>query len=357
MESTKSLIGIVSAIILSQWMAFSAGAADKTESNVILLTLDGVRWQEVFHGVDEQLSQGKPLGTKTIFPFLTGTLTKQGMLIGDRQGGDEVTVANPWLNSLPAYQSIMAGSAQPCRSNACGQIGVETLPERLAKVIGGNRRNFATIASWEKISDAAEHVPGTTFVNAGMRALDDGRSDSELEALNKAQQEDTPPWGNARFDKYTFQHAMRYLKLHKPRFLFISLDDSDEWGHKNNYPNYVSTLRQYDQWIEKLVSTLDEMGDYGKATTLIVMTDHGRGDGEDWKEHGSGYPSSKFTWFYIRSPKTITASSASGGRSLASIRRPFSHADIRPTIEALFELPDLPQRSEGRPITEVLSKP
>ncbi len=300
-------------------------------SNVVLVTLDGVRWQEVFHGIDP----GQSTEPNTpVFPFLSGELSKQGPLYGDVLRGDTVTVANKAQNSLPGYQSIMAGATQPCFTNMCGRIKVETLQERLIQDLKLQPEQVATIASWEKISLAVEHVQGSHFINAGNRPLKLESNERSLE-INQQQEADTPNWKDARYDKYTFAHAMNYLKSKRPRFLFISLNDSDEWGHKGKYEQYLATLRQHDAWIKELVTTLDELGDYGKQTTLIVTTDHGRGDGNDWNDHGSGYPGSKSVWIYGRSPYSKTAPK--------SIRAPaakqnFSHLDIRPTIEATFGL-------------------
>jgi hypothetical protein len=299
--------------------------------NVILLTLDGVRWEEVFHGVD----QGQSLDSNPgIFTYLLNTLSKQGVLYGDKTRGETVSVANKPQNSLPAYQSIMAGATQPCGSNLCGRINVETLPERLLMDLNLKPEQVATIASWEKIALAAEHNEGTTFVNAGNRAF---KNADEVDAkINKEQAENTPPWKDARYDEYTIAHALHYLKKNQPRFMFISLNDSDEWGHKGNYGRYVSTLRQHDGWIKELVSTLDSMGQYGKNTTLIVTTDHGRGDGNDWNEHGSGYADSKSIWLFGRSPYSISHKGSATRVPASQIV--YTHLDIRPTIEATFGL-------------------
>ncbi|MGK5084786.1 alkaline phosphatase family protein [Bdellovibrionota bacterium FG-1] len=308
--------------------------------NVILLTLDGVRWEEVFQGVDP----GQSLDSNPkVFDFLLGTLSQEGFLVGDRSRGEIVNVGNRAQNSLPGYQSIMGGATQPCETNACGRIKVETFPERIVQDLGLRTDQVATIASWEKIALAAEHVEGTTFVNAGNRPFQlPSGPDPEIEALNQQQAQDPTPWAYARFDKYTFAHALHFLKKERPRFLFIALNDSDEWGHKGKYEKYLATLRQQDSWVKELVTTLNGMGDYGAQTTLIITTDHGRGDGNDWNEHGSGYKDSKSVWIYGRSPYTRTVQARAGTHTHSRIpasKPAYSHLDIRPTIEAIFGLP------------------
>ena len=322
-------------LFLHSTVSPSAAIADPTQgANVILLTLDGVRWEEVFHGTDP----GQSLDANPkVFEFLLGTLSKQGPLMGDRKRGESVKVSNHAQNSLPGYQSIMAGSPQPCNSNACGRISVETFPERIAHDLGFKPEQVAVISSWEKIAHAVEHVPGSLFVNAGPQPLAVGTSaDAEAEAINKAQAADSPPWHSARYDKYTFAHSMNFLKKHKPRFMFISLNDSDEWGHKGKYDKYIETLRQQDTWIKELVTTLDNMGEYGQKTTLIITTDHGRGDANEWDEHGSGYANSGAVWLYGRSPYSRSLPAVKQRSPASEIS--FSHVDIRPTIETIFGL-------------------
>jgi hypothetical protein len=306
------------------------------QANVVFITLDGVRWEEVFQGVDPGQSVDS---NPEVFSFLKGTLSGQGVLIGDKARGETVQVANKHLNSLPGYQSIMAGAPQPCGSNFCGRIPVETMQERITHDLALQPEEVATISSWEKIAYAVEHVEGTTFVNAGNRPLLIGGREPlnpEAAAINAQQAKDPAPWKDARKDKYTFAHALNYLKAKKPRFLYISLNDSDEWGHRRKYDEYLSTLRQHDSWIKELSATLASMGDYGKNTTLIITTDHGRGSGNDWHEHGAGYQDSGAVWIYGQSPYTAKSIPSKTRMPAASVV--YSHLDIRPTIEASFGL-------------------
>lgn len=324
---------------------FMSRMADASDGNVILLMLDGVRWQEVFRGVDKGLADSE---SGEIFSLMKHEYGRDGLILGNRDAGSEMRVANGSLMSLPAYQSIMAGFPQPCKDNDCGRIKVETLQERLVRDLGLPQKDVATIASWRQISYAVERTSGRTFVNAAIQPLDDGTADPVFEKLNRAQAGDVPPWGNARFDKYTFAHAMHYLKKHRPRFMFISLNDSDEWAHKSEYDRYVATLRQYDRWIKTLVETLQNMDAYGRNTTLIVTTDHGRGDGSiTWAHHGWFLPEAKHIWLFGLGPWIGRArgDAWTGG---------YTHVDIRPTIEAALGLTPTKCEQCGQVIRELI---
>ncbi|MEM7148926.1 MAG: phosphoglyceromutase, partial [Pseudomonadota bacterium] len=119
----KSMIKItgLSLILLFNNVALAA------QQNVVLVTLDGVRWQEVFNGADNKLINNKefvkqPAQLKSQFwhespqqrqqllmPFLTQTIAKQGVIIGDRAKGSTMSVSNPWYFSYPGYNEILTG--------------------------------------------------------------------------------------------------------------------------------------------------------------------------------------------------------------------------------------------------------
>ena len=50
----------------------------------------------------------------------------------------------------------------------------------------------------------------------------------------------TTPWYFARFDKSTWARAMSAVEK-RPRFLWISLNDADEWAHRGSKDNYQNT--------------------------------------------------------------------------------------------------------------------
>ena len=275
-------------------------AAPPPADNVVLVTLDGTRWQEFLgNAPDAALAAGDKAPT---FPTFWSTYAGQGVVLGDEDLGSVMTISNSVSISLPGYQSIMAGATQPCRDNDCGRITVETFPERLVRDLGLARSDAVVVASWDRIANAVEHVKGTLSVDA-------------------------PP--GTRDDAVTWTLAEAALAK-KPRFLYISLNDADEFGHQHNYPQYLATLRRYDAWLDELFKTIAASGDWGNRTAVIVTTDHGRGLGPQWTDHGH-IPAAHRIWLYAR---------GSGIRSGGRLGKGFSgqHTDIRATIEALYGL-------------------
>lgn len=297
------------------------GSPAEDDPNVILLTWDGVRREEFFLNRPDRRLETRDAAE--LFPRLWGARRAEGTVWGDPDGGDGFGISNPFVVSLPAYQSIMAGSPQRCLNNECGRVRNQTFPERLVKELGLAREKVAVVASWPRIALAVEEKEGTIFVDAGAG-------------------------GNTRNDFETWPVALAYLQEKRPRFLYISLNDSDDFGHAGDYPNYLRMLRQYDQWLDELFTALDGMGAYGANTTVLVTTDHGRGHGKDWKNHNALRPMAARIFLFARGPRVKKGAQGSGVRA---------HRDIRPTIEKLFGLKPRSCLLCGDPLPELFSAP
>lgn len=283
------LLILIFACILLPISAFATDT-DNRITNVIYITLDGTRWQEVY------------LSHK-YFPHFWQKYANSFSFYGKPKSDDTIEVASTPI-SLPSYQSQMAGYLQPCANNSCGRIQVETLPENLVHTYGFSRKDVAVFASWYEISYAVEHINGTTFTNAGNMPVADPltqQADKEMDKINQEQALDHPE-GSDRFDKYTFAQALHYFKKYQPKFLWIALQDSDEAAHEGDWPEYLRKIAFYDQAMDNLFKTLKRLKLY-KSTLVIVTTDHGRGNGKNWITHGVKIPESKQTWALVMNGK------------------------------------------------------
>jgi arylsulfatase A-like enzyme len=136
------------------------------------------------------------------------------------------------------------------------------------------------------------------------------------------------PEDTTRFDKYTIDQATHYFETYFPRFLWISLDDADEAAHANNRPDYEAALKLYDNFIDSLMTKLKDLH-LDQKTMVIVTTDHGRGVGRKWTDHGPDTLSSKFTWAFVINGELLPV-------ALPHSEVKYSTLSIRPTIEAVF---------------------
>ena len=190
--------------------------ADAARSNVVLIVLDGVRWQDFFDAPGAALLEEE---STPRMPYIWRELARRGVAFGDRTRGNSARVTlrsalRPRL-SLPSYQAMLAGFAQPCPDNDCGKIGTETLPEALRRRLSLRREEVAVFASWSGLELAVARDPTSLHIDAGsaVAVVKDG--------------EELP-----RADSLTFDLAIEHLRSERPRFLFISLDLADQRGHR-----------------------------------------------------------------------------------------------------------------------------
>ena len=100
--------------------------------NILLVTSDGLRWQEVFGGADSALMNKEDGGVvnpsllksefggdkpevrrKLLMPFLWTTIAKNGQIFGNVNAGSEVRVTNGKNFSYPGYNEILTGVGGP----------------------------------------------------------------------------------------------------------------------------------------------------------------------------------------------------------------------------------------------------
>jgi hypothetical protein len=287
--------------------------------HVIYFTLDGVRWQDVFLNHD-------------YLPLLWHKHAKNAAIYGAPGTNSTMEVASIPV-SLPSYQSQMAGSVPqngPCGDNECGRITVETFPEALVKRHHFLKKDVASISSWEVTDYAVESSADTIFNNNGTRPMydpDTHTADTVMENVNQQQVADYPG-DDTRLDKHTFAQAMHYFEKYQPRFLWISFGDADEYAHADKLDEYHQALRFSDQALDQLIALLHKMH-LEDDTMIIVTTDHGRGNGDNWTDHGEEFPESKQTWAFVFNGELTPISEEKGVKH-------FSTLSIRPTVEKVF---------------------
>ncbi len=273
--------------------------------NVVLITLDGVRWQEVFNGADNSLINNtdfvkKPEQLKTQFwaktanerqqllmPFLTQVVAKKGIIIGDRANGSTMSVSNPWYFSYPGYNEILTGEVdENINSNNKVLNPNKTILERLDK-LPEFKSSTALFGSWDVFPYIVNTKRSNVYVNAGFMSIEENLfTDAPL--LNALQNEIPSPWYNVRLDSFTYRFAKAYMLAKKPKLLVISLGETDDFAHDGHYDQYLKSARQSDAFIKDLWATIQTTAGYKNNTTLIITTDHGRGNNaNDWQHHSS----------------------------------------------------------------------
>jgi hypothetical protein len=92
------------------------------------------------------------------------------------------------------------------------------------------------------------------------------------------------------------------------------------------------------------------MPEYKDTTTLVVLPDHGRGEGAKWTDHGQDIPESSQTWMAWMGPDTA----ALGERKNTG---PVTESQVAATLAALLgEDYHAAVPTSGAPIADVVGK-
>jgi phosphopentomutase/2,3-bisphosphoglycerate-independent phosphoglycerate mutase family metalloenzyme len=323
---------------------------------VVLVVVDGVRWQELFGGADRQLAGSrsydvsKLTSAAKLVPNLQRLIETRGVALGAPRVGPPMMASGPNFISLPGYMEIFSGRTHTsCGDNRCPAPPSRTLVDDVREYAASSAEDVAVISSWAPIGRAAATMPGQVAMSAGRARIENPTAfegDSTLEAMmaRGARARAWPGDADYRPDAYTAPIALRYLETRRPRFLFIGLGDTDEYAHRNDYRGYVGALRDFDATMGDLAATLDRMGDRGRHTTVLVTTDHGRS--RDFRDHGGEWPESANVWL-------VAFGGEVGVRGIAPASAPRRLADVAPTVRVLLGLPQDPAADAGNAIEEI----
>lgn len=290
--------------------------------NVIIVTTDGFRWQEVFNGANHELAVSKkfsqgdsavilqkywdkdPEASRAkLLPFMWGTIAKQGQIYGNRAFGNYMNTANPYWFSYPGYNEIFTGYPDvQVNSNDFKNNPNETVLEYLNKQNKFKGR-VAAYGAWDAF-DKIFNKPRAGFPVVAAFEKTGGQKPTEKEKLLNAMLADSyKPWGKDEcLDVFTHYEAMEYLKNNKPRVLYIGYGETDEWAHAGNYRSYLDAARQVDQWLSDLWIYVQHDPFYKNQTALIITTDHGRGENNEWTSHGKSIKGANEMWFAVMGP-------------------------------------------------------
>jgi hypothetical protein len=302
----------------------AGGATEQHTRNVILVTLDGLRWQDVFRGAEDARLVDLPGTTadrdafrhrfatgsaemrrELLLPFLWNVAAEEGQLLGNVDRGSVAAVTNTQLFSYPGYQELLGGFADPdIRSNAKRPNPNPNVLEWLDGRPGFEGR-VAAFCSWDVFPYILNRERNGLYVVAGREPLPDETLSERQSFLDQLVRDIQPPWDGVRGDALTFWSALEYLRERHPRVLYIALDETDSYAHDGRYDRYLEAAQRSDRLLATLWDTVQSMPDYSGSTTLIVTTDHGRGDGEEsWKQHGARIDGADRIWIAILGPDT-----------------------------------------------------
>lgn len=302
----------------------SVGAAESKTKNIFLLTADGLRWQEVFRGAEE-MPLTKEFGNhgssnaihkafwretpearrEALMPFLWGTVAKQGQLWGNRDQGSDVRVSNGHNFSYPGYNEFLTGVADAkidsndkilnpntnvfewlhTKPEFRGRVAAAVNWDVLPWILNGPRGGFPVWSAWE-VPSGTQRLPVP-------------------EALTEMAERSRTVWANVVLDTFVGYAAKHALRTIKPRALYVSFGETDDWAHEGNYERYLKAAREFDRFVGEMWALAQSLPEYRGTTTFLITVDHGRGPAPvAWKNHGKEVADSAWIWFGVIGPDT-----------------------------------------------------
>lgn len=371
-----NIASISAAVVLAATGNFSAQtqtAGQRKTRNVVLIVVDGLRWQEVFSGADAALLNTEKGGSwakpeilkrfywrdnieerrKALFPFLWGVVATQGQLFGNQHKESVAQVTNGRAFSYPGYNEILTGVPDPkIDSNEFGPNPNVTVFEWLNRQ-PDFRGKVAVFGTWNTYKDIFNERRSNLIMHAGWDIpYQDKNLTPRQEMMNDLYRHTTKLDDEDLYDSFLQVALLDFLRSNHPRLLFVGYGEPDNWAHSGRYDLVLESAHGFDHFVEQLWNSLQAIPEYRDQTTFIITTDHGRGSGlDDWKEHGVEQKGSENIWIAVLGPDTQPL----GERANIA---PVSQAQISATMAAFFgkdfrsEFP-----SAGLPLVDVLPQP
>lgn len=293
------------------------------QKNLVIVTIDGVRWQEVFGGADSALLfSNKYISTDSaekvhqywaddvfqrrekLFPFLWNVMAKQGQLYGNRNYENNMQVKNRYWFSYPGYNEIFSGYPDTLinsndykpNPNIHFLSFINRHPYYNNKVVA--------FTNWSAFGRILNEDKCGFLVSYGNKPLQKSITTKSkvLDALSNMQSTMPELWETDRLDGLTYAITKEYIQVFKPKIIYLSLGETDEWAHSGKYDFYLDAAHKADAMLQDLWKNLQADNFYRNNTFLMITTDHGRGHDDKWTSHNNSTPFSNETWMAIAGP-------------------------------------------------------
>ncbi|MGB0650706.1 MAG: phosphoglyceromutase [Rhodothermales bacterium] len=299
--------------------ADSATALGDPVENVFLITLDGLRWEEVFTGADPWLLNNNDYTNnreevasrfwrdtpearrEALMPFFWDVIADEGTLWGNRHLGSTGEVTNGEVFSYPGYNEILTGFADETI------VSNDKVPNRNETVLEwvngqpGFEGRVAAFGSWDVFPYIVNEERSGVPVNAGFDSAEGELTEKEA-WLNELQAQTPSPWTAVRLDVFTHHYALETLKSDRPRLVYISYGETDDFAHDGDYRHYLDAAYRTDAFIRDLWTWVQNDPGYAGKTTFLITTDHGRGEQDRWVGHGADWKGSEAIWVAALGP-------------------------------------------------------
>jgi hypothetical protein len=329
MTTIRRCLLVLSSCVGLQWVSmpslWAAELPPHRTRTVVLIVSDGLRWQEIFTGAEEDLLNDKEGGSwlpddelrrrywrstaaerrVALFPFLWGTVAREGQIYGNQALASIAQVSNGKAFSYPGYNEMSTGYPNDAiDSNEFGPNPNATVFEWLNKSpeLRGRVAIYGTWSVYDNIFNKARSglvmQTGWNLPKKAHESARDALLREMFETTTEFDEEDAP-------NSFLQVPLLDYVRTGKPRVLFVGYGETDNWAHQGRYDLVLDSAHRFDHFVEQLWNTMQAMPQYRGTTTFIITTDHGRGSGlTEWKEHGVEEKGSENIWIAVMGPDT-----------------------------------------------------
>lgn len=308
------------ALVVGVLALTSGGRAQTVPSrHVIVITIDGLRWQEFFGGAAREYLDRGADGTggeperrfwrdtadarrAALMPFVWRTVARDGQIFGDATAGSTSRLTNGLFFSYPGYSEMFAGRADPrIDSNDKVPNPNVTVFEWLLRRPGFEGR-VAAFGAWDVLPSILNTGRSRIPTGSGWAVVPNATTDRER-AIDQLAADLPRFWSYGPVDAPVVYAAIETLRTRTPRVLYVMLGEGDEWAHQGRYDLYLDATFRADRFIERIWTVAQAIPEYAGRTSLLVTTDHGRGaTTTDWKNHGRDVPAAERTWIAVLGP-------------------------------------------------------
>src|ERR1700723_3539153 len=228
------IAALASSLATTRTIVKAAAATLKTRA-VVLIVLDGFRWQEVFDGPEHDLMDAKhggaqdatqlrkdfwrdtpEAGREALMPFLWTVVAKQGQIYGNQHKGSIAQVTNGFRFSYPGYNEMATGHPNPqINSNQFGPNPNATVFEWL-----NNQSEFhnqvAIFGTWDTFNDIFRVKQSGLLVRAGWTLPWAAELTPREQLLRKLYETTTRVEDDDAPDSFTHEDLLDYLQTHSP---------------------------------------------------------------------------------------------------------------------------------------------
>ncbi len=312
-------------LLIISFFTIKNSFAQKHADNIIVVTTDGFRWEEVFGGMDSAIANQKKYNQgdsaylfkkywangvnerrKNLLPFIWNVVATNGQLYGNRNFGNKVDNSNPYWFSYPGYSEIFCGYADTLVNSNSYKANPNTNVLEFINHQPEYKNKVAAFGAWDAFNRILNEQRSGFPVIAAFDSCGGKHPDANEKLINAMLRDSYKPFGDEEcLDVFTQYEAMEYLKKNKPKVLYIAYGETDEWAHAGHYKDYLDAAHQFDAWLNEIWNYLQNDPQYKNNTSLFITVDHGRGNvnKDEWTDHGSDIPDAHEIWFGVISPQ------------------------------------------------------